>query len=542
MQFRGSHRITRLCTGMALASLAALGLVVSEGASASGQRAVSNKPLVIDIAGEGNGPTTLDPAVDYDNGGYTFDSVAYSTLVRAVGSSSVRIEPYLARSWTESANGRTWTFHLRPGVKFQDGSPLNSQAVQFSFHRLLTIKQGGWADFACLKSISTPSPLTVVFHLNYPFSPFLEDLSNVYGADIVSRIGVLKHQVHGDLAQKWLYDHADGTGPYELVRWTHGQSIELQAFPGYWGGWSGHHVKKVIFEFDTVSSTIRLGLQNGSIDAAEGLDPQDFSALSSGASGVSVHNYPVSTFFSYETLNLTWGPLKNRDVRLALADSFDPPAIAKYVYGGYATPMDSLAPGGIPGYVAAPHPYSYNLAAAHRLLVAAGYAKGFTLPAVYFTGDTPGELTLELWASDLAKIGVTLSVKAIPYSEFAAIEDNPATSPPVIMNEWAEDYANSASCVYFQWLYSTNSSTTGNRAFYKNSTVDKLIVQGRGAPNASKALSLYRQMMGIVFAAAPYLPGVVITNRIALGPGVHGYQYDISDTQFYFPLYDMWLS
>jgi peptide/nickel transport system substrate-binding protein len=519
------------------------GLVESSPASAAtGHASASTAPLVIDAAGDGGGPESLDPAVDYDNDGYTFLPLMYDTLVRPTGSSSVTMEPDLATSWANTDKGLTWTFHLRPNVKFHDGTPVNSSAVKFSFERVLSLKQGGWADFAAIKSIATPNPLTVVFHLNYPFYPFLEDVANAYGAEIVSPTAVQAHEVKGDLGSKWLYNHDAGSGPYELVRWTQNQAIDLKAFPGYWGGWKGSHVKSVIFDFNAVSSTVRLGLQNGSVDAAQGLSPTDISALAHGGSGVKVNNYTGSTVFSYLAFNTTWGPLQNPDVRLALADSVPTSEIAKDIYQGEATAMNSYAPAGIPGYVASPTPYSLNLSTARKLLKKAGYGHGFTLPAVYLSGQDLTELSLEAWQADLAKLNIKLSIKVMPYSEFAGIQNNPKTSPPVMINTWAEDYANSSNNVYFLWLYSKNSSVTGNFAFYKNPQVDKLLVEARGASSTTAALSLYKQILTITYPAAPYVPLVDFNGEIALGPNVHGYQYNLSLTPFYFDVYNMWVS
>jgi peptide/nickel transport system substrate-binding protein len=506
------------------------------------QQGSANAPLVIDMAGGSPNPQSLDPAVDYDNDGYSYLPQLYDFLVRATGSTSVHVVPDLATSWSESPNGLTWTFHLRPNVKFHDGTTVNSRAVKFSFERLLTIKQGGWADFKEIRSVTTPSSMTVVFHLAYPYSPFLQSLSSAYGAEIVSPTVVLAHQVHGDLGQKWLYDHDAGSGPYDLVRWTHGQSIQLKKFPGYWGGWAGHHVSQVVLQYNTVSSTVRLGLQNGSIDAAQGLSPQDFSALQHGNGGVSVSTYIEGSVFKYIAFNTKWGPLRSPTVRVALAETLDTPAIAKYVFSGTATTMNSYAPKGTVGYVPAPEPYSYNLARARELLAQAGYAHGFTLPAIFFTGDNQGKLAEQLWQSDLAKLNIKLTLQAMPYTQFVAIQTNPKTSPPVVLQTWAEDYANSFGALYNLWLTSTSSPQSGNYAFYSNPTVDSLLAKARSTRTDAAALPLYSEMMGITYRDAPYLPVADLSSLIALGSNVHGYRYDLNYTQFYFPVYSMWVS
>jgi peptide/nickel transport system substrate-binding protein len=502
--------------------------------------AVSSAALVIDLGGGNAEPASLDPDVDYDNGAYDILSQMYSTLVTASGTTSVTIHPSLATSWTSSTNGLTWTFHLRPNVHFHDGAPLNAKAVQFSFDRALKLKQGGWADFSEVQSVDATSNLTVVFHLAYRFASFLDSLSSVYNGDIVNP-DVVKHQVGGDLGTKWLYDHDAGSGPYELVSWQHGASITLQKFPGYWGGWAGNHVSKVVYEFTAASATERLGLQSGSVDVAIGLSPQDFSALAH-SSNITVQNN-ASSFVEYLALNVTQGPLKNKDVRLALAYSLDTPEIAKYVWAGYATVAKSYAPTGIPGYVASPVQYSYDLTKAAALLKSAGYAKGFSLDAYLITGDTPGTLIYELWQSALAKIHITLNIKPVPYPEFGGLQQKASTSPAVMSNAWGLDYA-SDFAIYYQFLYSKETSVEGNFAYYGNPAVDALLLKARAEANVAspQALSLYSQIQALAYADAPYIPLVQEPARVALSDGVHGYQYNLGETVYDFNVYNMWKS
>lgn len=510
--------------------------------AAQAGRKVSNAPLVIDLGGGNAEPSSLDPDVDYDNGDYGILSQMYDQLVSASGTTSVSIRPDLATTWSSSKDGLTWTFHLRPNVHFHDGSVVNAKAVQFTYNRALKMKQGGWADFAEIKSIDAPNALTVVFHLKYRFASFLNSLSSVNNGNIVSPTTLLKHQVNGDLGAKWLYNHDAGSGPYELTSWTHGQSIQLQKFPGYWRGWKGNHASQVDFQFTAASATARLGLENGSVDAAIGLSPQDYSALAK-SSSITVQNNK-SLFVQYLALNCKKvGPLKNRLVRLALAYSVNSPQVAKYVWGGYATVAKSYAPTGIPGYGASPVQYKFDLAKAKKLLAQAGYAKGFSITGVIIAGDQMGSLVYQLWQSDLSKLHVKLNIKPLPYPQFAKLQQKASTSPDVISNAWGLDYA-SDFAIYYQFLYSKETSVEGNWAYYGNPKVDAILLKARaaGQANSPAVLKLYRQAQKLSYGDAPYIPMVQEPARIAIRSNVHGYQYNIGETTYDFNVYNMWKS
>ena len=103
-----------------------------------------------------------------------------------MGDKSVKIVPDLATSWTQSNDGKTWTFKLRSGVKFHDGTPVDAAAVQFTFNRLFKLNQGAVGDFAAIDQVDAPDPLTVVFHLKTPFPSFLTSLTTLWGPGIVS--------------------------------------------------------------------------------------------------------------------------------------------------------------------------------------------------------------------------------------------------------------------------------------------------------------------------------------------------------------------
>src|SRR6201996_1410756 len=169
-----------------------------------------------------------DPATEYSDGIIAMSEM-YETLTR-YDSATHTVKPLLATSWSSAANGLTWTFHLRQGVHFHTGRLMTAQAAAAAIMR--TEKLGGGAAYVwdAVKSISTPSTYTMVFHLKYP-SPLDLEASASYSAYIYDTQAAPK----GESLSKWLNTpHDAGTGPYELQTWNKGQEFEviLKAFPG----------------------------------------------------------------------------------------------------------------------------------------------------------------------------------------------------------------------------------------------------------------------------------------------------------------------
>src|SRR5207244_695820 len=150
-----------------------------------------------------------------------------------------RIVPDLATSWHHSADGKVWTFTLRSGVKFHDGTPLDAAAVKFTFDRLRKLGvaiAGASGDFTEISKVEAVNPTTVRFILQYPFSSFLTSLTTVWGIGIVSPTAVKAHtdkKNPKDFGQKWLLDHEAGSGPYMLQSYNRNPGMTLVKFPRY---------------------------------------------------------------------------------------------------------------------------------------------------------------------------------------------------------------------------------------------------------------------------------------------------------------------
>ncbi len=160
---------------------------------------------------------------------------AYQGLLQYAPSSTT-IAPLLATKWDVSPDGLTYTFTLRDGVKFADGTPFDSAAAKASFQRRTDMAGGPAYMLADVKDMQTPDPHTFVVTLTKPVAPFLDYLASPYGPLMTSPTAVAQHASGNDHASAWLASHTAGTGPYELTEAVPASHYTMAANKNYWGG------------------------------------------------------------------------------------------------------------------------------------------------------------------------------------------------------------------------------------------------------------------------------------------------------------------
>jgi peptide/nickel transport system substrate-binding protein len=485
-------------------------------------------------------PASLDPAVDYDGGGTTYLGAVYDGLLRGVGERQVKIVPDLAISWQQSRDGKTWTFHLRPHVKFHDGSPVDAAAVKFSFERFLKAGQGAAGAFAEIAKIDVVDPLTVRFHLHYPFSSFFPSLTSLWGSEIVSPKTVGKTTIAPN-GTSYLGNHDAGSGPYMLVSYQRRQRIVLKAFPSYWGGWNGHHAANVTIEWPASSSTQRLELEQGGIDATDNLSAQDFAAVAH-EQGIQVVERTAQGIRDIR-LNAVKGALRSALVRQALSYAFDYDGVVRGVFQGHAARMKGIGPVGLENFVPAKHLYPFDLKKARNLLAQAGYAgKTLSFTMAYLPDDTQAVQMAQIFQADLANIGITTKLQGIPIATYTQVIQKASTTPDIWLGGWSMDYPDDAE-YYWSTFYSKNVAPLGNNyARYSDSTTDRELLEARAATDPKKAYRLYQRVCDRVYDLAIGLWPVQPNDRVAVRRNVHGFQYNFLEGSTYFPLYNMYRS
>src|SRR3954447_7062232 len=256
-----------------------------------------------------------------------------------VGQDGKTLKPWLATGYKKSADGKTYTFTLRDGVKFSDGKPMTSADVKFSIDDARKQTKGwGYID-APIKSVSAPDPQTVVFHLKYKWAPFLADIA-------LFSNGIIPKDFDGKKRAEF-YKQPVGTGPFMWDTRVVGKTVTFKRNPNYWQE-GKPYLDKVTWSYVTDDNTRELQLRGNQVQVDE-FPP--FNAISKlqNTSGVTMSLFP-STRTDYLVMNHNYKPLADRHVRRAIAYAIDRSAIVKSVLFGNGVPANSFMPPQVPFY------------------------------------------------------------------------------------------------------------------------------------------------------------------------------------------------
>lgn len=328
----------------AAATAAALALTLSACSSSAGSlpgqsagtSSAADATLRLGLTSDISAP---DPSSAYSGPELNLVLGAYEGLVKyQTGVDKATIVPSLATAWTVSPDGLTYTFTLRSGVTFHDGTPLTSAAVKPSVDRSATVgAKGPGYMVAGIKDVATPDDATVVLTLGAPNSAFLDYLASPFGLKLISPAAITAHADD----ETWFATHDAGTGPYEYGTFQAGVRYELTASPTYWGTAGGYHT--VDFSVVDSTNTIQLQLGSGELDGYIGSGNKPlFDALKS-AKGLATTQY-ASMMAPVVFLNPAAPGLGDRATRTALIGGVDWKTIVTNVYGDLATPSAGVFP------------------------------------------------------------------------------------------------------------------------------------------------------------------------------------------------------
>ncbi|WP_113700605.1 ABC transporter substrate-binding protein [Nonomuraea lactucae] len=459
--------------------------------------------------------TEWDPGLSYSNEIIAFQNI-YETLT-LWNPVTTKAAPRLATSWRSSADGRTWTFTLRPGVKFHTGRPLDAGAVKASIERTMKLGEGAAYIWDAVSAIKADNPHTVTFTLKYAV-PLDLVASSGYAAYIYDT------KAAADL-RGWLSSGRDaGSGPYTVASWRKGKEDELtlKAFDGYWGGWTGPRYQTVQYRVVPDPDRAWRMLLRGEASFVERLNPRLY-ARAKTIPGVRTAQRP-----SFQTamllFNTASGPMADVRVRRAVQKAVDYQGIIKRLRGA-ASPASGIVPEGLPGHVPGRVP-KQDLEGTQRLLQQAGYgpgARALRLSLTYAEGDTDQRLLVNRLAGALKPFNVTIEARAMPWN--AQWDLGKKRGQDIFVMYWWPDYADGYS--WFGNVFHSENPTVFNLAYLNDTATDKLLdtlpkltVSDRAAAERAFGQATARVLD---HHAAVAMPWVVNYQRAYLG-GVQGYE------------------
>jgi peptide/nickel transport system substrate-binding protein len=428
-------------------------------------------------SGEGNGPSgsivigsteslqnSFDPAQAYD---YLGTEIVFNTAetLLTYAPNGTEPSPLLAAAMPDvSPDGLTYTFVLRAGVKFSDGTPFNAAAVKFSLERARNFgdKDPEAAGFLLsgIRSISAPSDDKVIISLSQPNVTFLARLAYSV-ASIVSPTAYANHVLAGpedgpSVTAKYKTDTIVGTGPYRVVAYKERESVDLEANPTYWG--SEPKTKRIRVRLFDKSSALKLALQNNEVDVAfRSLQPDENAFFKSRPGFALVEG--KGSGIRYLAINVTAKPWDDANMRRALAAAVDRKAVVDEVFKGSATALASMVPSAFPSSepkweqfygVGSPPPTTSTRGApaptgktlVDKYLSAAGKSSGTVPVELWYSpthyGDTE-QAVAEVVARSLEKTGrFTVKIRNVEWAEYA--KKRAAGEMPVFLMGWFPDY------------------------------------------------------------------------------------------------------
>jgi glutathione transport system substrate-binding protein len=462
----------------------------------------------------------LDPADLNDNISQSATRLMFDGLYRL--DHDMKLVPDLATSYDVDEAATEFTFHLRKGVTFQDGTPFNAQAVKFNFDRV-----GNPANhlkrqslFSMVAHTDVVDDYTVRVVLKYPFGAFVNDIAHP-GAQIVSPKSV---QQYG----KNVARHPSGTGRYELVSWS-ADTLVMKKNPNYWAG--APKIDTITYRAVPEDGSRMAMLMAGEAQFIFPVPPQLVPTIAHDPRIV-VFDKP-SIFAQYVALNTMRKPFTDVRVRQALNYAINKDAFIKVVYRGYADPLDSPEPA-LMDFYKKQGSYSYDPAKAKQLLAEAGYPNGFdeTLTGGNSTLTAQG---MEFLQQQLGAVGVRVKVEELEAgvltSKIFNVQKPSDATITMLYVGWSSSTGDADWALRPLFATSAFPPVLFNVAWYSNPIVDKALQDGLATTDPARRATAYATVQEQVWKDAPWIFLAVPHNLAAYAKGLKG-AYVRPDAQF----------
>ncbi len=490
-------------------------LLLIGGSGCSQKGASSDHPETL-IFARGSDAQKLDPADIDDGESVNTISQICEGLVR-FKSGTLEIEPCLAESYEVSENGLRYTFHLREGVRFHDGTSLTAEAALFSFHRQMDETHPGHlpeANFQYwnylyqeIKEVRAEGDMSVVFELSEPNASLLYSLA-IFPAFLVSPNAL---EEYGEDFQR----HPVGTGPYRFLNWTPNQAIVMEKNPDYWDRAHAPKFERLVMKVVPENSVRLLELKSGHVHAIDGLQPAELAALTSDPM-FTVYQEPGMNV-GYLTYNLQDSRFLADEVRLAIAMAIDRNELAKIALDGTGSAADYPIPPGFLGEPKEKDPIPYDPERAREILARYPEFTGTQIklqvmsqPRPYFPDPVRAASFIR---SELEKVGLSVDIEAKDFKSHLNSLRNFEFDLGLI--GWMGDNGdtdNFLSIFFGSWA--TVKGAASNYAFYKNDEMDAYLLGARRETELAKRQKLYEKCLALWRRDLPIVPLVHSSNIV----------------------------
>lgn len=481
---------------------------------------------------------TMDPGEAFELSTAEVTSNTYSLLVRLDMNDTSKIKGDLADSWTVSDDGLTYTFKLKPGLKFASGNPITAEDVAWSFERAVKLDkspafiltQFGLTGDNVTEKAKAVDPTTFTFTVDKPYAPsFVLNCLTATVASVVDKKLVLDHvkpvtvdadhKYDNDFGNEWLKTNYAGSGAYKLREWRANEVVVMERNDNYYG--EKAKLNRVIYRYMKESSAQRLALEAGDIDIARNLEPGDLDAVTKNAD-LATTNAPKSTVY-YVSLNSKNENLKKPEVQEAFKYLVDYDAIGATLIKGIGEIHQTFLPTGQLGALNE-NPYKLDVAKAKELLAKAGLPDGFSV-TMDVRNTQPVTGIAESMQQTLAQAGVKMEI--IPGDGKQTLTKYRARTHDIYIGQWGSDYfdPNSNADTFTSNPDNSDAGTVKTLAWRNTWEAPELDKETKAAlleRDAAKRAAMYEDVQKKFLANSPF---VVIFQQIE----VAGYRKSLKD-------------
>jgi peptide/nickel transport system substrate-binding protein len=453
----------------------------------------------------------------------------------------------LARSWTTSAGGTRWTFRLRPGARFSDGTPADAAAVKFNFDRwrlqhdpyhgafsyaYWVSEFGGFSDDpknpGVVRDVIVDSPLQVTFVLAQPSGTFLRNLA--MQSFLIGSPAAIKRDPHA------FEQHPIGSGPYVLREWLRDDHITLDANPTYTGPLRRPTIKTVVIRDIPDQATSVLSIEKGELAMLTSVRSDD-AAMLGARRDITIVRQP-SNNLAYLAMNVEKKPFDNLLVRRAVAAAIDIPAIIHALYGPGTSPGNNWTPPGMLGENPQVKIWPHDIARAKRLLARAGFPHGFATTLYLPTAPRPympdPQRLAEAIQAELAEAGIAVTLEPLEFGVFLSKVQN--GEHPMCLIGWSGDNGDPDN--FYYPLLDQDSAVkpfAQNYTFWRDPTFHRLMLAGQRSVNEVQRRAIYERAAQLVHDQVPAISLLHTPVPIALRTSLRGF-VPSPDTEYHFEL------
>lgn len=455
---------------------------------------------------------TLDPGRTLENGTNNIAHVTYDTLVTFAGEDLATIRPSLATKWSTSPDGLTYTFTLRPNVKFASGNPMTSADFKWSFERLMHIKGNGAWLLDGVEAVQAPNPMTVVLKLSRPVPALLPILTAPPLSPVDTKVVAANGGDAGpdakdkDTAEGYLNAHSAGTGAFVLTTYVPGQELVLTKNPTYWRGAS--ELDRVVIRNVAEPSAQSLMVQKGDVDIAVNIQADQALQLRH-VPGVTVKTSPALNVVNIimNSNPQVGGPFSHPKVRQAIRYAIDYQGVMALAAPG-SVRSAGIIPPSFPGARPRGEAAKTDRERARALLKEAnlGAVEGtFIYSSTYASFGVDTSILSQKIQHDLAAVGIKVRLVDLPYA--VQVQQYRDGKIPMGLGGWLADYMDMSDYLVF-----LPGRTVGKRLqWFPDSSPEaqeivKLGERTETEVNRAKAIALYQELDRRISDAGPYIP------------------------------------